>query len=156
MNESRKFNMKSGFSLMELIIVIVIIGILISAVVGLNGQRETAKISAAEQIVIQLMNGTQSWAIMEAKEDYATFTGANGVSTLVTAGILPADFDAARANPWAGAITITGSGAGTVKNHYVIGLSNLPASSCNALINKFSNKAFATPTCTADVFEATF
>ena len=149
MNKMNKMNKRSGFSLMELIIVIVIIGILISAVVGLNGQKETAKISAAEQIIIQLSNGSQSWAVMNASESYDVKSGSTGhkkisLQELIDKGILPKGFDMEKANPWAGDISID---PGVTKNHFKIELTNVPQTSCVALQHKFSNKAFYVPEC---------
>ena len=140
-------NKKNGFSLMELIIVIVIIGILISAVVGLNGQKETAKISAAEQVVIQLSNAAQSWAVMKASENYTTVEigDKTKAASLVGMGILPSEFDVEKANPWAGDIKIEKYSSS--KNHFQIVLDNIPTNSCAALSNKFQNKAYVQPVC---------
>jgi prepilin-type N-terminal cleavage/methylation domain-containing protein len=153
-----KTNKKSGFSLMELIIVIVIIGILIAAVVGLSGQKETAKAAAAEQVIMQISNATQSWAVQQGSEN---FTLVN-LPAVVATGILPAGFTTARANPWAGNITVTVAPAVVPNsiNHYVITLTNVPTQQCTTLINKFTNKTIVVPVCTptagSSSFAATF
>jgi prepilin-type N-terminal cleavage/methylation domain-containing protein len=162
LNTLRK-NSKSGFSLMELIVVIVIIGILISAVIGLSGQKETAKAAAAEEVIMQVSNATQSWATQRALED---FTSVN-IAALKTGGILPNNFTENRANPWGGTITVAVA-ANTVPNfinHYTISLTNVPTEVCPNLVNKYINKTFAAAgaagsTCTAtsgsNTFAATF
>ena len=147
---------KSGFSLMELIIVIVIIGILISAVIGLNGQRETAKISAGQQVVLQIMNASQGWAVQNASEDFTNINLANLIGNT-----LPATFDEKKANPWAGNITVAVQGAaGNQINHYTVSLTNVPAKSCTAIKNALTNKTIIAPTCVAaggaDTLSATF
>jgi len=63
-------NIKNGFSLMELIIIIVIIGILISVVIGLNKQRESAKIVAAEKIINNLKNSSEMWKVCLSKNNF--------------------------------------------------------------------------------------
>lgn len=152
--DMKKNNKKSGFSLMELIIVIVIIGILIAAVVGLSGQKETAKVSGAEQVIMQISNATQSWATQQGSE---SFTLVN-LTALTTANILPTGFTTAKANPWAGDITVNVAPAVVPNsiNHYVITLTNVPTQACTALSNKFTNKTIVAPVCTPAAGSTTF
>lgn len=161
---------RSGFSLMELIIVIVIIGILIGAVIGLSNQREVAKVSAVEQLIAQTITATNGWSALNGTENYTELNTGNqangtGYDILVTAGSLPANFNVKKAHPWngeahvwclddggGGANTAQGSDtgavgtfsttAGNMQNHFVIEINNLPQFACTALKNKFENKHY--------------
>lgn len=159
---------KSGFSLMELIIVIVIIGILIGAVVGLSSQREVAKVSAAEQMIAQTITSTNGWAALQGQDDFTPLNvGAadegTGYEILKANGSLPANFTPKKMHPWNGTAHVyslgDGSGgikgvvgggtvgaftssAGNLQNHFVIELNNLPTFACTALNNKFKNKHY--------------
>lgn len=166
----KNFNMrKSGFSLMELIIVIVIIGILIGAVVGLSSQREVAKVSAAEQMIAQTITSTNGWAALQGQDDFTPLNAGDpaegtGYKILKDNGSLPANFDPKKMHPWNGTAHVysldDGSGAikgvanagdssgtftttaGNKQNHFVIELNNLPTFACKALNNKFKNKHY--------------
>lgn len=160
---------KSGFSLMELIIVIVIIGILIGAVVGLSSQREVAKVSAAEQMIAQTITATNGWAALRGEDNFTRLNDGDadsgtGYQILRENGSLPANFDPKKMHPWNGTAHIysldDGSGsvhgvvdggdssgaftstAGNLQNHFVIELNNLPTFACSALNNKFLNKHY--------------
>lgn len=114
-------NKKSGFSLMELIIVIVIIGILIGAVVGLGNQREVAKVSALEQMIAQSITATNGWAALQGQEDFTPLNcdqGNNdddecGYITLKEQGSLPANFDPKKMHPWNGSVQVYSLDDGT-------------------------------------------
>ncbi len=165
----KNFNMrKSGFSLMELIIVIVIIGILIGAVVGLSSQREVAKVSAAEQMIAQTITATNGWAALQGQDDFTPLNVGDvdegtGYEILRKNGSLPANFEPKKMHPWNGTAHVyslgDGSGgrqgtvgggqggnftssAGNLQNHFVIELNNLPTFACTALNNKFNNKHY--------------
>lgn len=165
----KNFNMrKSGFSLMELIIVIVIIGILIGAIVGLSSQREVAKVSAAEQMIAQTITATNGWAALQGQDDFTPLNVGDvdegtGYEILRKNGSLPANFQPKKMHPWNGTAHIyslgDGSGgrqgtvggglggnftssAGNLQNHFVIELNNLPTFACTALNNKFNNKHY--------------
>lgn len=160
---------KSGFSLMELIIVIVIIGILIGAVVGLSSQREVAKVSAAEQMIAQTITATNGWAALRGEDNFIPLnagrvTEGTGYEVLRDNGSLPANFEPKKMHPWNGTAHVysldDGSGgphavidggdsagsftstAGNLQNHFIIELNNLPTFACSALSNKFTNKHY--------------
>lgn len=129
---------KGGFSLMELIIVIVIIGILIAAIVSLAGQKEVAKVSAAEQVITQIGTAAQGWAVMNATEDFTNISLNELIGTT-----LPDNFNVNKANPWSSGIEVavaTNVTVGNPKNHFKITLKDVPAPQCEALVNKFENK----------------
>lgn len=167
---NKRMNMKkSGFSLMELIIVIVIIGILIGAVVGLSSQREVAKVSAAEQMIAQTITSTNGWAALRGEDNFTALNAGDvnegtGYQILRDNGSLPANFEPKKMHPWNGTAhvySLDGGGgrihapidagdsvgaftstAGNKQNHFIIQLNNLPTFACQALNNKFTNKHY--------------
>ena len=132
---------RSGFSLMELIIVIVIIGTLIGAAISLNSAKESGKIQAGQEVVNNLINLVHAHAVNTSNNDMSNIT----ITTLKASGVLPSSFTPAKANPWGGDLTIAVASGNN--NNFTITMTNVPAASCQALKKRFSNLAIVEPTC---------
>lgn len=137
---------RQAFSLMEVIIVIVIMGIMMAAIIGLQQIKETAKVESAEHVIITVYNSGKTWAVMKATEDY---TGIN-MEDLKKTYAIAHDFNPKKSNPWAGDIKVEPYGTTPDKRiHFVITLTDVPKNSCIALVKKLSHRTYVKlPYCT--------
>ncbi|RJP30026.1 MAG: type II secretion system protein [Candidatus Omnitrophota bacterium] len=127
---------KSGFTLIELVLVISIIALLIMAVGLTSGIRENAKVHSASESVKSLRTAAESYIAAGSM----TYTGIT-VAGLQTSGFLPAAFSATGSNPWGGNYVIAPN---TDANKVDISLTGVSASAASRLSALFSNSAAAT------------
>ena len=128
---------KSGFTLIELVLVISIVAILIMAVGLTSGVRETAKVHSAAESVKTLRTAAESYIAA----GNMTYVGIS-VSGLQTLGFLPASFSASGSNPWGGNYAVVANSADTGKVD--ITLTSVTAASATRLSTLFANSAAAT------------
>lgn len=127
---------KSGFTLIELVLVISIIALLIMAVGLTSGIRENAKVHSASESVKALRTAAESYIAA----GNMTYTGIT-VSDLQTSGYLPAAFSATGSNPWGGNYEIAPN---TDANKVDISLTGVSASAAARLTALFANSATVT------------
>jgi len=127
---------KSGFTLIELVLVISIVAILIMAVGLTSGVRDTAKVHSAAESVKALRTAAESYIAA----GNMTYTGIS-VSGLQTLGFLPASLSAVGSNPWGGNYAVA---ANTDTGKVDISLTSVTAASATRLSTLFANSAAAT------------
>ena len=127
---------KSGFTLIELVLVISIIALLIMAVGLTSGIRENAKGHSASESVKSLRTAAESYIAGGSM----TYTGIT-VAGLQTSGYLPAAFSATGSNPWGGNYAIAPN---TDANKVDISLTGVSAVAAARLSALFANSAAAT------------
>jgi prepilin-type N-terminal cleavage/methylation domain-containing protein len=138
--------LKSGFSLVELIIVIVIIGILIAAIVGLSGSKETAKLVSCKEQILNVKKTTDSYLTSRGTSMYSSLgaTSQPQIQNFVSNGYVFPN------NPWARAYTITGSAAG-LRISTDIG----EAATCLKMVTQMRNSA-SSSACAGSVLNVDF
>jgi len=127
---------RSGFTLIELVLVISIIALLIMAVGVTSGVRENAKVHSAAESVKALRTAAESY-IAAGNMTYASIR----ISGLQTLGYLPAAFSATGSNPWGGNYTIAPN---SDANKVDISLTGVSSSAATRLSTLFANSAAAT------------
>lgn len=127
---------KSGFTLIELVLVISIVALLLMAVGVTSGVRENARVHAAAESVKTLRTAAESYIAAGSM----TYTGIT-IAGLQTAGYLPANFSATGSNPWGGNYAIA---ANTDPSRVDISLTGVSATSSTKLSALFANSAQAT------------
>lgn len=127
---------KSGFTLIELVLVISIVALLLMAVGVTSGVRENARVHAAAESVKTLRTAAESYIAAGSM----TYTGIT-VAGLQTAGYLPANFSATGSNPWGGNYAIAPN---TDPSRVDISLTSVSATSSTRLSALFANSAQAT------------
>lgn len=127
---------RSGFTLIELVLVISIVALLIMAVGLTSGVRENAKVHSAAESVKSLRTAAESYIA----GGNMTYTGIT-VSGLQTSGYLPAGFSATGSNPWGGNYAIVPN---TDANKVDISLTAVSSSAAARLSALFANSAAAT------------
>jgi len=127
---------KSGFTLIELVLVISIVALLLMAVGVTSGVRENARVHAAAESVKTLRTAAESYIAAGSM----TYTGIT-VAGLQTAGYLPANFSATGSNPWGGDYAIA---ANSDASRVDISLTSVSATSSTRLSALFANSAQAT------------
>ncbi len=127
---------RSGFTLIELVLVISIIALLIMAVGVTSGVRENAKVHSAAESVKALRTAAESYI----SAGNMTYTGIT-ISGLQTLGYLPAAFSATGSNPWGGNYTIAPN---SDANKVDISLTGVSSSAAARLSVLFANSAAAT------------
>lgn len=140
-------NRKSGFTLIELVLVISIAALLIMAVGLTSGIRENAKVHTACESVKALRTAAESY-IAAGSMTYAGIT----IDGLKSSGYLPANFLATGTNPWGGNYAIA---ANSDPNKVDISLSSVSASAATRLSALFANSAGSTGY-SSDTWTATF
>ena len=127
---------KSGFTLIELVLVISIIAILIMAVGLTSGIRDNAKVNSAAQSIRTLRTAAENYIAA----GNMTYTGIT-IAGLQTSGYLPAGFTATGSNPWGGNYLIAvNSDPGKVD----ISLTAVTSTAATRLSTLFANSAAAT------------
>jgi len=139
-----------GFSLMELAIAVGLIAILVGVVGTGGGMINKCRIQREAQAVDNLRVASQNFL----SGPNLTYTGIS-VDALMTAGLLPNNFDAAKSNSFGGDYTV---GANTADNTKVdIALANVPAAAGADLLTVFKAKSDgATYDATSKLWKATF
>lgn len=127
---------RSGFTLIELVLVISIVALLIMAVGLTSGVRENAKVQSASESVKALRTAAESYIAA----GNMTYTGIT-ISGLQTLGYLPVGFSATGSNPWGGNYAIAPN---TDANKVDISLTGVSSSAAARLTALFANSAAAT------------
>jgi prepilin-type N-terminal cleavage/methylation domain-containing protein len=127
---------KSGFTLIELVLVISIVALLTMAVGLTSGIRENAKVHSAAESVKALRTAAESYIAAGSM----TYTGIT-VDGLKTSGFLPGSFTATGTNPWGGNYAIAPNSDANKVDISLTGVSSAAAARLTAL---FANSATAT------------
>lgn len=127
---------RSGFTLIELVLVISIVALLIMAVGLTSGVRENAKVHSAAESVKTLRTAAESYIAAGSM----TYTGIT-ISGLQTSGYLPAAFSATGSNPWGGNYAVAPN---TDANKVDISLTGVSSTAAARLTALFANSAAAT------------
>jgi len=128
---------KTGFTLIELALVIAVIGILIAALTSGSGIRNAAKVQSAAESVRTLRIAAENY-IAAGK---LTFTGIS-VDVLRTEGYLPSNFATSGTNPWGGDYSVDANSLDSSKVD--ISLTSVPSSAGSKLNTLFANSADST------------
>ena len=149
MNKNGYINNK-GFSLIELSIAIVILGILVGAVVVGSGLGTKAKI----QHEVDTMNTIIVAARNYLNASQTTYTGI-GIAGLQTSNYLPSTFNATTGNSWGGAYTVAVNGTDATKvDISVVGIPD--AATATLLSNNFASMATCAYTVASKTNTCTF
>jgi prepilin-type N-terminal cleavage/methylation domain-containing protein len=127
---------RSGFTLIELVLVISIMALLIMAVGLTSGVRDNAKVHSASESVKALRAAAESYIAA----GNMTYTGIT-IPGLQTLGYLPAGFSATGSNPWGGNYAIVPN---TDVNKVDISLTDVSSPAAARLSALFANSATAT------------
>ena len=138
---------KSGFTLIELVLVISIVALLLMAIGLTSGVRENARVHAAAESVKTLRTASESY-IAAGNMTYAGIT----IAGLQTAGYLPASFSATGSNPWGGNYSIS---VNSDPNKVDISLTGVSTIASARLSSLFTNSASAT-SYASDTWTVTF
>ena len=139
-----------GFSLIELSIAIVILGILVGAVVVGSGLSTKAKIQHESDTVNTLVTAARNY--LNASQ--TTYTGV-GVAGLKTSNYLPSTFNNTTGNSWGGAYTVAANGTDATKVD--ISLVGVPDATTGTLLsNNFASMATSAYTVATKTWVATF
>lgn len=148
----KKNRYRFGISLLEIMLSLAIIAvILIMATRYYAITRIAQQTNEASEMIIAIYSAGQSW--MQTNDNFKKVT----IYTFTEAGLLPADFALATANPWGGAISI--DPLGTDLQKLEVRLDNVPSKDCQNLLAKMIQKSWVDPEHTGcDVIEdnATF
>jgi len=135
--------MRNGFSLMELIIVIVIVGILIGAVLGMMGSKETAKYVTSSNQISKIKETADNYLRANGLIRYSVL-GTNAKSTIDTFLGKPLQL-----NPWSRPYTLIGDNTGL---HVGTKLGSIKA--CEVMVKQLSSRA--TASCSGTVLTVDF
>ena len=138
---------KSGFTLIELVLVISIVALLLMAIGLTSGVRENARVHAAAESVKTLRTASESY-IAAGNMTYAGIT----IAGLQAAGYLPASFSATGSNPWGGNYSIS---VNSDPNKVDISLTGVSTIASARLSSLFTNSASAT-SYASDTWTVTF
>ena len=138
---------RNAFTLIEIAIVMVIIGILVAVLIPALGMRDKANIAKAKGEIRSLHAG----ALGYVSAGRTTFTGVD-VATLVTDGHMPANFSGTGSNPWGGDYTVT---ANTDATKVDIALTLVPTKAGEDLVRTF-NTISEGAACATTTFTVTF
>ena len=144
------FKSNKGFSLIELSIAIVILGILVGAVVVGSGLSTKAKIQHETDTMNTLVVAARNY--LNASQ--TTYTGV-GIAGLQTSNYLPSTFNATTGNSWGGAYTVAANGTDATKvNISVVGIPD--AATATLLSNNFTSMATCAYTVASKTNTCTF
>ncbi len=144
------FKSNKGFSLIELSIAIVILGILVGAVVVGSGLSTKAKIQHETDTMNTLVVAARNY--LNASQ--TTYTGV-GIAGLQTSNYLPSTFNATTGNSWGGAYTVAVNGTDATKvDISVVGIPD--AATATLLSNNFASMATCAYTVASKTNTCTF
>ena len=124
---------RKAFTLIELAIVMVIIGVLVAVLIPTFGMRDKANISRAKGDI----QGLHTAALGYVSAGRTTFTGIS-IATMVAEGHLPANFSGAGSNPWGGDYTVAANATTTKVD---IAATSVPADAGADLVRTFNTKS---------------
>lgn len=122
---------RKAFTLIELVLVLVIIGVLAAILIPALSMRDKANISKAKGEIRSLHAG----ALGYLSAGRTTFTGVS-VANLVSEGHLPANFTGTGSNPWGGDYTVTVNASDATQVD--IALTTVPANAGADLVRTFN------------------
>ena len=140
---------KKGFSLIEMVVVIIIIGILLAGLMKMTGATKGAKISTLNQNIINLATAATTWGQQSNNGSYQGIS----MTELVNAKLLSNAWanGAKSKNPWAGGLSIKSS---SPYNGFEITANDIPSDVCNNVYGSSTGQHKVTIP-TADSWECT-
>ncbi len=138
-----KINNKNGFTIIELIAVMVIIAVILSSVLAaVKGATDNSRTTSA----IASVRALQTASVNYYNNNGGSYTGLS-LSTLASNNMLPSNFTSGtNANPWNGSITVAPDANA---NWFDITFTNVPSSAATSLTNAVSKLTQSAPTYTA-------
>ena len=142
MKNTRQKTNKKGFTIIELIAVMVIIGVILSSVLAaVKGATDNSRITSA----IASVRALQTASVNYYNSNGGSYTGLS-IVTLASGNYLPANFSGTSNNPWNGNITVAPD---SNANYFDITLTNVPSGAATSLTNAVSKLTQTAPTYTA-------
>jgi len=133
----RSIQNKNGFTLLELIVVMVIITIIASQVIAsFKGASDNGRVAAALNSIKAIQTAAMSY-----------FNGNGGscsgisVASLVSGNYLPGTFTGTNANPWGGNYVVAVNPSNN--SQFDLSMTNIPSSAAGPLNNALQNSAQA-------------
>ncbi len=143
-------NNKVGFSLIELAIAVVLLGILVGAVVVGGGMTTKMKVQHESDTVNTLVTAARNY--LSASQ--TTYTGV-GIAGLQTSNYLPSTFNATTGNSWGAGYTVAVNGTDATKVDIMV--ASVPdAAAATLLSDNFSSMATTAYNATSKAWTATF
>lgn len=140
----QKANTK-GFTIIELIAVMVIIGVILSAVLAaVQGATNNSRITSTLASIRALQTASVNYYNSNGGNYTGGTLGTISLANLATNNMLPANISGT--NAWEGTITIAPD---TNANYFDITLTNVPSTATTALNNALTNLTQTAPTYTA-------
>ncbi len=135
MRINRLSRSNKGFSLIEIAIGVVLLGILVSSVLVGGGMQTKMKVQHESDTVTTLVTAAHNY--LSASQ--TTFTGVS-MATLQAATYVPASFNAVNGNSWGGAYSVAANAADSTKvDISIVGVPD--QTTATLLTNNFSTQA---------------
>ena len=152
MKNTRQKSNTNGFTIIELIAVMVIIGVILSSVLAtVQGATNNSRITSA----IASVRALQTASVNYYNGNGGSYTGLS-LATLASGNYLPSNFTSGtNQNPWNGSITVAPDANA---NYFDITFTNVPSAAATSLTTAVTKLAQTTPTYTAtsETWEAAF
>jgi len=139
----KKINRKQGFTIIELITVMVIIAVILGAVLAaVKGATDNSRITSA----LASIRALQTASVGYYNNNGGSYNNLS-LATLAANNLLPANFTSgANANPWSGNIVVSPDANA---NFFDITFTNVPSTASTVLTNAVSKLVQSAPTYTA-------